>query len=194
MACTLIMRYSAVFHLWHPARAPLLFSERLCLPVTVIDRPRVPLGRDDEYSQEGVHESNGLFEEHFLNCILGLGFSLNDSTIAHCCLSSVCTFPTATPAIHIMTTGPYHPPVEGDAGEKDDAKAWWKEASIYQIYPASFCDSNNDGIGDIPGIITKLDYLKALGIDVLWLCPGKFKQPSIIIISCPSKLVHLTNN
>lgn len=51
---------------------------------------------------------------------------------------------------------------------------WWKEASVYQIYPASFCDSNGDGIGDIPGIITKLDYLKSLGTDVVWLCPGAY--------------------
>lgn len=56
---------------------------------------------------------------------------------------------------------------------QDAQRAWWKEASVYQIYPASFCDSNGDGIGDIPGIITKLDYLKALGTDVLWLCPGR---------------------
>lgn len=48
---------------------------------------------------------------------------------------------------------------------------WWKEAVVYQIYPRSFCDTNGDGIGDIPGIISKLDYLKALGIDVIWLSP-----------------------
>ncbi|MDL4843070.1 glycoside hydrolase family 13 protein [Aquibacillus rhizosphaerae] len=48
---------------------------------------------------------------------------------------------------------------------------WWKEAVAYQIYPRSFMDSNGDGIGDIQGIITKLDYLKNLGIDVLWVCP-----------------------
>lgn len=50
-------------------------------------------------------------------------------------------------------------------------KAWWKESVVYQIYPRSFCDSNHDGIGDINGIISKLDYLKELGIDVIWLCP-----------------------
>lgn len=48
---------------------------------------------------------------------------------------------------------------------------WWKEAVVYQIYPRSFCDSNGDGIGDIPGIISKLDYLKRLGIDIIWLSP-----------------------
>lgn len=50
-------------------------------------------------------------------------------------------------------------------------KTWWKEAVIYQIYPRSFMDSNGDGIGDIQGIISRLDYLKYLGIDVIWLSP-----------------------
>ncbi|KAG5984682.1 hypothetical protein E4U55_003763 [Claviceps digitariae] len=50
-------------------------------------------------------------------------------------------------------------------------KKWWKEAVIYQIYPASFCDSNGDGIGDLPGITSKLDYLADLGINVIWICP-----------------------
>ncbi|MEF3330912.1 glycoside hydrolase family 13 protein [Oceanobacillus sp. M60] len=50
-------------------------------------------------------------------------------------------------------------------------KKWWKEATAYQIYPRSFMDSNGDGIGDIQGIISKLDYLKDLGIDVIWVSP-----------------------
>ena len=50
-------------------------------------------------------------------------------------------------------------------------KSWWKEGVIYQIYPRSFCDSNKDGIGDILGILSKLDYLKELGIDIIWLSP-----------------------
>jgi alpha-glucosidase len=50
-------------------------------------------------------------------------------------------------------------------------KIWWKEAVAYQIYPRSFMDSNGDGIGDIQGIISKLDYLQELGIDVIWICP-----------------------
>ncbi|MGJ7911858.1 glycoside hydrolase family 13 protein [Neobacillus sp. LXY-1] len=50
-------------------------------------------------------------------------------------------------------------------------KQWWKEAVAYQIYPRSFMDSNGDGIGDIQGIISKLDYLKDLGIDVIWVSP-----------------------
>lgn len=49
--------------------------------------------------------------------------------------------------------------------------AWWKEAVFYQIYPRTFMDSNKDGIGDIRGMIDKLDYLKSLGIDALWLSP-----------------------
>lgn len=50
-------------------------------------------------------------------------------------------------------------------------KKWWHDKVAYQIYPKSFYDSNGDGIGDIPGIISKLDYLKALGVDILWLSP-----------------------
>ncbi|BCB02843.1 glycoside hydrolase family 13 protein [Bacillus sp. KH172YL63] len=50
-------------------------------------------------------------------------------------------------------------------------KQWWKESVVYQIYPRSFMDSNGDGIGDIRGIIGKLDYLKLLGVDVIWLSP-----------------------
>ena len=52
-----------------------------------------------------------------------------------------------------------------------EEKKWWKEAVVYQIYPRSFQDSNGDGIGDIPGIISRLDYLKWLGVDAVWLCP-----------------------
>jgi oligo-1,6-glucosidase len=50
-------------------------------------------------------------------------------------------------------------------------KKWWKESVVYQIYPRSFYDSNGDGIGDLRGIIQKLDYLKGLGVDVVWLSP-----------------------
>ena len=48
---------------------------------------------------------------------------------------------------------------------------WWRNAVVYQIYPKSFQDSDGDGIGDIPGIISRLDYLKKLGIDAIWLSP-----------------------
>lgn len=50
-------------------------------------------------------------------------------------------------------------------------RKWWKESVVYQIYPRSFMDSNGDGIGDLPGILARLDYLKLLGVDVVWLCP-----------------------
>ncbi|KAF2665206.1 glycoside hydrolase [Microthyrium microscopicum] len=56
-----------------------------------------------------------------------------------------------------------------DLGTKDHP--WWKEAVFYQIYPASYKDSNGDGVGDIPGIISKLDYIKGLGVDAIWICP-----------------------
>ncbi|MRG87858.1 glycoside hydrolase family 13 protein [Salinibacillus xinjiangensis] len=56
-------------------------------------------------------------------------------------------------------------------------RKWWKESVIYQIYPRSFYDSNGDGIGDLQGIISKLDYLKDLGIDIVWLSPV-YKSPN----------------
>ncbi|MDR3552024.1 MAG: alpha-glucosidase [Clostridia bacterium] len=67
----------------------------------------------------------------------------------------------------LLNREPEQPPAE----EEKPEKAWWKEAVVYQIYPRSFKDSNCDGIGDLPGITEKLGYLKALGVDVLWLSP-----------------------
>ena len=55
-------------------------------------------------------------------------------------------------------------------------RAWWKSAVVYQIYPISFFDSNGDGLGDLNGLYTKLDYLKDLGVDVIWVCPI-YKSP-----------------
>lgn len=60
---------------------------------------------------------------------------------------------------------------EPPASEGEIAPKWWKEAVFYQIYPRSFFDSNGDGIGDLPGILSKLDYLEELGVDALWLSP-----------------------
>lgn len=55
---------------------------------------------------------------------------------------------------------------------------WWKNATVYQIYPASFQDSNNDGIGDLRGITQQLDYIQALGVDVIWICP-MYESPQV---------------
>lgn len=48
---------------------------------------------------------------------------------------------------------------------------WWKDAVVYQIYPRSFQDSNGDGVGDLQGILRRLDYIAELGANVIWLCP-----------------------
>jgi len=65
--------------------------------------------------------------------------------------------------------------------EADDSRhpprRWWKEAVVYQVYPRSFADSNGDGIGDIPGITGRLDYIAGLGVDVIWLSPH-FDSPN----------------
>ena len=57
-----------------------------------------------------------------------------------------------------------------------EVNKWWKEAVGYQIYPRSFKDSNGDGIGDIKGIISKLDYLSFLGVNLIWIGPI-YKSP-----------------
>ena len=62
-----------------------------------------------------------------------------------------------------------------DVMERDDAYIrtgkWWHDKIIYEIYPKSFMDTNGDGIGDLGGVIEKLDYLQDLGVDILWICP-----------------------
>lgn len=55
--------------------------------------------------------------------------------------------------------------------ESIPGRKWWKEVVVYQIYPRSFKDSNGDGVGDLKGIISKLDYIKSLGVDAVWLNP-----------------------
>src|SRR5688500_11552003 len=64
------------------------------------------------------------------------------------------------------------PPItkKGVCGMSRDHE-WWQHGVIYQIYPRSFQDSNGDGIGDLPGIISRLDYLESLGVDAIWLSP-----------------------
>jgi len=62
------------------------------------------------------------------------------------------------------------------AQHSDEKSTWYREAIIYQVYPRSFLDSNGDGIGDLPGITSKLDYIASLGVDIVWLSPY-FKSP-----------------
>jgi alpha-glucosidase len=65
------------------------------------------------------------------------------------------------------------------AQQKDaEGHEWWQHAVFYEVYPRSFADSNNDGIGDLKGITSKLDYLKDLGVDAIWITPC-FPSPQV---------------
>ena len=55
------------------------------------------------------------------------------------------------------------------AQQESIQRKWWKEKIVYQLYPRSYKDTNDDGIGDLKGIVEKLDYIKSLGVDVVWL-------------------------
>ena len=59
------------------------------------------------------------------------------------------------------------------------APPWWRGAAIYQVYPRSFMDANGDGIGDLPGVTARLDYIAALGVDAIWISPF-FTSPIVI--------------
>ncbi|BFZ58824.1 hypothetical protein PYCC9005_005889 [Savitreella phatthalungensis] len=69
-------------------------------------------------------------------------------------------------------------PLASSASTASMTIAWWKTATVYQIYPQSYLDSNGDGVGDFPGITSKLDYIKSLGVDVIWVCPH-YKSPQV---------------
>ena len=71
--------------------------------------------------------------------------------------------------------------------------AWWKDAIGYQIWPASFFDANNDGMGDLPGVISKLDHLKALGVELIWLSPV-YDSPQADMVRCFSQYNHPKRN
>ncbi len=80
------------------------------------------------------------------------------------------TGPVLTAVVLLALMGCRQPaPSSGNA--PDSTRKWWKEAVVYQIYPRSFKDSDGDGIGDLKGIISRLDYIKSLGVDVVWLNP-----------------------
>ena len=68
----------------------------------------------------------------------------------------------------VLVTAPFH---AQEAAAPASPDPWWKHAVIYEVYPRSFQDSNGDGIGDIKGIASRLDYLKELGIDAIWITP-----------------------
>ena len=70
------------------------------------------------------------------------------------------------------------PPVHAQNQPAPDGQPWWQHAVFYEIYPRSFADSNGDGVGDLNGITSKLDYLHALGVDAIWITPC-FPSPQV---------------
>lgn len=70
----------------------------------------------------------------------------------------------------------------GGQPPKRQLRKWWKESSVYQVYPASFQDSTGSGVGDLKGIIDRVDHFKSLGVDIVWLCPI-FESPQIDMVS-----------
>lgn len=92
----------------------------------------------------------------FVTLRTGVAVALSSLIISLAC-PAVSAAPSLNQDIHVQKESEY--------------PAWWKEAVFYQIYPRSFKDTNDDGIGDIRGIIEKLDYLKSLGIDAIWINP-----------------------
>lgn len=75
----------------------------------------------------------------------------------------------ATALLLLAATGGFAQPTAPAQTTAD--QSWWKEAVVYQVYPRSYQDSNGDGVGDLRGIIARLDYLKNLVVDVIWLNP-----------------------
>ncbi len=67
---------------------------------------------------------------------------------------------------------------QASSGRADGSHPWWQHAVFYEIYPRSFADSNNDGVGDLRGIASRLDYLKDLGVDAIWISPC-FPSPQV---------------
>jgi alpha-glucosidase len=74
-------------------------------------------------------------------------------------------------AVFALSLSVFLPSSRAQAGLDREGQQWWQHAVFYEIYPRSFADSNNDGIGDLKGIASKLDYLKALGVDAIWITP-----------------------
>jgi len=81
------------------------------------------------------------------------------------------TLPRVVIAVLLLITGLSCRTLKNDQSKDMTDRKWWKEAVVYQIYPRSFMDSNGDGIGDLKGIMSKLDYIKGLGVNVVWLNP-----------------------
>ncbi|CAF4047420.1 unnamed protein product, partial [Rotaria sordida] len=86
------------------------------------------------------------------------------SSFSHNNMSTVTENPSTIPKPESTMKSSFHPTT-------DVRRKWWKESIAYQIYPRSFQDSNGDGIGDIQGIIQRLDHIKDLGADLIWICP-----------------------
>lgn len=77
------------------------------------------------------------------------------------------------------------------ATAKVESTPWWQSAVVYQVYPRSFQDSNGDGIGDLRGIISRLDYLKELGVDAVWISPFIHLRCGTLAMTSPTTLISI---
>ncbi|KXJ91667.1 glycoside hydrolase superfamily [Microdochium bolleyi] len=108
--------------------------------------------------------------------LVAFSFSASLVSVIALCFSSSFTQSSSLPFFVVILYPCPHPltshlPSMTVTGTPGSGQPWWKDAVVYQVYPASFMDANGDGMGDLAGITSKLDYLDQLGVDVIWICP-----------------------
>jgi hypothetical protein len=149
-------------------------------------------GRREQLSRASSPQSKGRASKPFIACVMLHHPSLADFSLLHApfrssflkhfkkklslfCISlqlrSFCLSLNPAFSISPVRSGYRNSTSSMPGSTTDIRQTWWKQAVIYQIYPSSFKDTNGDGLGDIRGIISKIDYIVSLGVDAIWLSP-----------------------